>query len=193
MKHEAQAQFDLITTVIHESRKSIVDHGKYWLTWGLASLFAAFGQSIMLYTFPTRYHWITWPIFLTLAGIVSFIIGIRDDEKSRVKTYYLRFITYLWSSFGFVFLLLLTLTFTQKLAFNQTYPLFILFYGLATYISGGMLRFRPLIIGGVITWFIAIAAFYTDFKVQVLLLGLSLIISYIIPGYLLYKKYNREV
>lgn len=193
MKHEAQAQLDLITSVIHESRKSIVDHGKYWLAWGLASLFAALGQSVMLFIFPTVYHWVTWPVFLTIAGIASFIIGMRDTEKTSVKTYYLRFITYLWTSFGLVFLLLLILTFSQKLTFSQTYPLFILFYGLATYISGGMLRFRPLIIGGVLTWIIAITAFYTDFKVQVLLLGLSLIISYIIPGFLLYKKYSSDV
>jgi hypothetical protein len=39
-------------------------------------------------------------------------------------------------------------------------------------------------IGGILNWLIALTAFYVSFDIQLLLLALSMVVSYLIPGYL---------
>lgn len=65
------------------------------------------------------------------------------------------------------------------------YPFFILFYGLGTFISGKLLQFTPLVIGGIFNWVLAIACVFVPFDYQLLLAAAAILTSYIIPGYLI--------
>jgi hypothetical protein len=62
--------------------------------------------------------------------------------------------------------------------------------GIGTSLSGVIFRFRPLMIGGILNWIIALTAFYVDFDIQLLLLALSMVVSYLIPGYLVNDSEN---
>jgi len=73
------------------------------------------------------------------------------------------------------------------------YPLIMIIYGFGTWVSGGVLKYAPLIIGGVICWVLAGIAFYFPFNVQILLLALSILIAYIIPGHMLKIKASKNV
>ena len=66
-------------------------------------------------------------------------------------------------------------------------------YGCWLYISGGALRFKPLMIGGVINWLLAAASFFVDFKMQLLLLATAVLLGYIIPGYMLKSRYQKSL
>jgi hypothetical protein len=63
-------------------------------------------------------------------------------------------------------------------------------YGLGTFVSGLLLKFRPLIICGIINWILAMIAVKFDFDSQMLFGAAALLISYIIPGHLLAMKKN---
>ncbi|MEJ7671852.1 MAG: hypothetical protein WKF59_03890 [Chitinophagaceae bacterium] len=54
------------------------------------------------------------------------------------------------------------------------------------------LRFKPLKIGGIICWLLAIGAMFTTYQYQLLLLALAVIAAWIIPGFILRAKYNKE-
>ena len=60
------------------------------------------------------------------------------------------------------------------------YPLIISLYGMGTFISGGILKFKPLIIGGIACWIISIIAFFVANEYVLLLTALSIIIAYLI-------------
>ena len=70
----------------------------------------------------------------------------------------------------------------------NAYPFFILFYGLGTFVSGRVLKFRPLVIGGIFNWALAIISVYVHFDYQLLIAAAAILTSYIIPGYLLRSK-----
>ena len=66
-------------------------------------------------------------------------------------------------------------------------------YGLGTFISGGLLRFKPLIYGGVASFVLVvltatIPALFADFQRALIMLGLSIVVSYLIPGYMLKRS-----
>ena len=91
---------------------------------------------------------------------------------------------------AFLVSLFMVLFFQQKLQLN-CYPMVMMVYGVWLYVSGGALRFKPLMIGGVINWALAIAAFFADFQIQLLLLAAAVLLGYIVPGYMLKSRYQK--
>jgi hypothetical protein len=77
---------------------------------------------------------------------------------------------------------------------TQVFPFFILLYGLGTFISGSIIQFRPLVVGGIIAFILAIVSVFAPYDYQVLFAAGAILFSYIIPAYLLrYKnKHSKE-
>jgi hypothetical protein len=72
------------------------------------------------------------------------------------------------------------------------YPCFLALYGMPTFLSGVILRFRPLMIGAVVCWLLAIISVAVVSLFQPLFLIPAVVAAWIIPGYLLKKKYEQE-
>ena len=68
-----------------------------------------------------------------------------------------------------------------------------LLYGMATLISGGLLNFKPLVIGSLFSFICAISSIFVAEREQFLCIAVSLLLSYIIPGHLLQAKYKSQV
>jgi hypothetical protein len=71
-------------------------------------------------------------------------------------------------------------------------PQILAIVGFATFASGCLYRFTPLIIGGSIFWISAIAASYMNEQDQLLLNAAATLFGYIIPGYALWRKSKKE-
>jgi hypothetical protein len=149
----------------------------------------------MLTIFTTAYHWAAWPVLMTVAAVISVVAGRRKSKKQKYITFVGRTMSFLWG--GFVMFLLAILSMGPQIGWANTYLLIIGLYGLGTFVSGGVLRFKPLIIGGVISLFLAFAGIVgreliTDFTQVLLLLAISIISSYLVPGYLLRAKKDTD-
>jgi hypothetical protein len=188
-----ETQFDekdslkLIHEMIQASRNNIRDNAFFYLLWGWLVLCASIGHFV-LEMIDFRYCWIPWPVLMTIGMIASVIQGIRLGKKSQVITHMDKAVIYLWYGFFFVVIILLAMAMAGKLAWEAANPLIITLYGLGTFVSGGILKFRPLIWGGVFCWVASVAAFYTPYPYLMLITGLSIIVAYLIPGYLLRKE-----
>jgi hypothetical protein len=95
-------------------------------------------------------------------------------------------LNYLWGGFSVV--LFITILASIKYGFEITYPMLIWLYGLGTFVSGGILRFSPLVWGGVMAWIIGIAAIFLPFEQQLLCVAGAILFSYIVPGHLLRRS-----
>ena len=87
--------------------------------------------------------------------------------------------------------LFIVLFFMFRLQLNA-YPMVMLVYGIWLFISGGALRFRPLIIGGMLNWALAIVAFFYTFDIQLIILAIAVLGGYIIPGHMLKARHNKN-
>lgn len=186
MEVKTHEQLKLIEEMITQSRMSISEGSIFYLIWGWLVVVAAAANYYLLEVANYQYHWLVWPILMSLGGIISGIVGYRQDRKSRVRTYVDRAINYLWAAFTIS--LILVLISMIEFGPQRIYPIIIILYGLGTFVSGGILRFRPLIIGGVLCWLLGSFAVYLDFADQLLILIAAVIGSFLIPAYLLRKS-----
>ena len=71
-------------------------------------------------------------------------------------------------------------------------PVALAMYGLGLFVSGGIIKFKLIMIGGIIAWGGSLAAFYSPYKYQLVVLFGVVILAYIIPGHLLKSKSKGE-
>jgi hypothetical protein len=98
---------------------------------------------------------------------------------------------YLWTGIGVSFFILSFIVSSSAEGWNFSYPFFIMLYGLGTFVSGKIIKFKPLVIGGIINWCLACISVFFSFDYQLLFAAAALLTSYIIPGHLLGVKKNN--
>lgn len=185
-----EQSLQLIRTMISKTKQDMSDNSIYFLVWGWITLIACTGQFILKNMLHYEKHYQVW--LLVLVGIVfSVYQGIKDGKKRKASTYVGESMKYLWTGMGVSFFVLSIIL--TKLGWGTTvFPFFIMLYGLGTFISGSILRFRPLVIGGVIAWALAAGAAWVHYDYQMLFAAAAILFSYIIPAYMLRRKNNSS-
>jgi len=182
--NDYKEKLDVIYAMIENSKTQIRENAFFYLLWGWLVLAASLSHFIMM-KFDIFYSFLAWPVIMTIGGIISAITGIRMGKRAGYRTHIDTAVIYLWYGFFFALLVILAFSIGGKIPWEMTNALIIVMYGLGTFVSGGILKFRPLIIGGICCWIIALGAFFIPGEYTLLLVAISIIISYLIPGYLL--------
>lgn len=184
-----EQSLQVITSMINTAKNKLADDGFFFIFWGWLVLASALIHYFTL-MFGIEYGYWVWPILMPLGGIVSAIYGYRQGKKNTVKTYIDTYLGYLWGGFGIV--LLITLGFMPVHGIKVTYFFLMLLYGVATFISGGILNFRPLIYGSLCSFACAVASVFLGEADQLLIISVALFFSYIIPGHMLRAKFKSQ-
>ncbi len=182
--------FELISRMIQSSKETLGDDGTHYMIWGWGVLIAALAQFMMLRA-DFEFDWMAWAILMPLCGVIALIAGYRKEKKTRVRTFVESYLGYLWLSF--IISMAIILTFLPSIGAAAVYPIIIVLYGIGTFVSGGALKFMPLKAGGIICWILALIAIRTTFEYQLLLIAASVVVAYLIPGYLLKQKYHSQL
>jgi len=64
--------------------------------------------------------------------------------------------------------------------------------GFPTFVSGFVLKFRPLILGGLAFWILAVVAHFTGPDISGLCMPAAIVLGYLIPGHLLRRKESHD-
>ena len=184
-----QDSLTLIQAMISKTKANLSENRIYFLLWGWVTFAAIIAQFILKVGLHTERHYLVWYIIIPTV-IVSVLYSRRRRGKRAVRTYIGESMSSLWTGIGISFFVLSMIVSSKPAGWNDAWPLFILFYGLGTFVSGRILKFRPLVIGGIINWSLAIASIFAGYDYQLLLAALAILTSYIIPGHLLgsYKQ-----
>jgi hypothetical protein len=177
----------IIREMIATSKNNLRDNSFFFLLWGWLVLAASLLHFVLLKA-GWEYAFLPWPVLMISGSIISVIAGYRMGRKAKVISHVDKMIIYLWYSFMVVIVIIIVMSILNRMAWTTTYPLIISLYGLGTFVSGGVLKFRPLIVGGIACWVICVFAFFVPPSYVLLLIGLSIIISYLVPGYMLKTK-----
>jgi len=162
------------------------DNSIYFLIWGWITFFACTGQFVLKHIVKYEQHYQVW--WLTIVGIVLTIwYSRKPGENNKTRTYIGDSMKYLWTGMGISFFVLSMIL--SKVGWDSVvFPFFILMYGLGTFISGSFLQFKPLIIGGILAWALAIGATFVSYDYQMLFGAAAILVSYIIPAYMLRSR-----
>lgn len=181
-----QESLRLIQNMIEKTRQDMGDNSSHFLLWGWITFIACIGQYLLKTVFNYEKHYLVW--LLIIPGIIfSIYLGIREKQQLRASTYIGDSMKYLWMGMGISFFVLSMIL--SKLGWNNNiFPFFMLLYGLGTFVSGQFLRFSPLVFGGIAAWVLAIASAYFNYDYQMLFGAAAILVSYIIPAYMLRYK-----
>jgi len=199
----------LITDMINKARNSYHDNGIAAIMWGCVITFCSLVMFAQLqFNFKLPFS-ITW---LTLVAIIPQIfLTIKEKKERKAKMHEDVAMDYIWLGFGICIFLLSHVTGeifenlneaagSYKTAtgekfpflFNEyVFPLFLILYGLPTFITGGMCKFRPMFWGGIFCWVCSIISVYTHVKIDLLLTAAAATVAWLIPGLILKQDYVR--
>jgi hypothetical protein len=176
--------------MIGKTKQDMSDDGIYFLVWGWLTFFACTGQFILKHIVKYEKHYLVWWV-IVIGVAFSIYHGIHEAKERRVKTYISDSLKYLWIGMGICYFVL-SMILTRAGWDTVVFPFFIMLYGLGTFISGCFLQFKPLIIGGIIAWALAIGAAFMEYDYQILSGAGAILASYIIPAYMLRSKNKRS-
>jgi len=188
LENKEQQHLELIADMINVARKEYSDNSFIYLVWGWSVCLASLAQYVLI-RMGKDYYGIVWLVLIPVA-ILHIIFSVRQKRNERVKTHMDKIIGYVWTAVGISYGVVgISISVMQLSA----YPVFILLYGVGTFISGGIMNLKPMKAGAICCWVIAVVAFHVSFEYQSLLLSLSLVLSYIIPGHLLKNRFKKNV
>ena len=184
----------LIESMINRAKDKFAEDGSMYLLWGWVVFVCSLTQFVLMHFFKYPYHYVVW--FASWIIVIYQLVYIRKKiKRRRVRTYTGYILGYVWLTFIIVIFLLAFLIgrLTEGDYYIHISPILLTIYGIPIFLSGIILRFKPLVVGGIGCWILSIAAMLIDnYDYQFLLIPLAMIIAWIIPGYLLRAKYKLQ-
>ncbi|MGV3597890.1 MAG: hypothetical protein ACO1PI_08480 [Bacteroidota bacterium] len=187
---DEKQSLQLIAQMINTAKNKLQNNSFFFLLWGWAVLIASVSHYI-LGQLKYEYDFLPWPVLMTTAAIIAVAAGYRMSKNSVVTGYIDSYIGTMWTYIGISIFLVLFLV-TAVANFKAAYIALMIFYGMGTLTTGTIIKFKPLIVGGIFTWVCAAALVWVDFPEGLLVLGASIVGGYIIPGYILRAKRERN-
>lgn len=200
---------DLITQMINKAKDACHDTGISAIMWGALIAVCSIVKLSELqfgYQLPFDIYLLTF-----VAVIPQIFFSIRERKLRKVKTYDDAFMNAVWWGFGITIFLLI---FILNVMYNQWMPasgeylkasgttsgfnlfeynaaFFLLLYGIPTFITGVSMKFKPMLFGGILCWVCCLASLFTPIKADLVLLAVSSIFAWLIPGIILEKDYRK--
>lgn len=185
-----EESLQVIQKTISNSRRNMREGSFYYVLWGWALILASLANYAMLkyyiqkeiYTGLWWKSFLVWMIFLVIGTVIQRIRIARTPGRDKVITHLDRYITILWLTSGAIMGLMVFLAYMV-----DSYPVpFILgITALATFVSGMMVRYIPLIIGGFVFLIASVIAIYIGGLEQLLIFAGAMVLGYLVPGYML--------
>lgn len=185
-----EESIQLIRKSILNSRRNLKENGFYYLFWGWMLVFASLTNYFLIRYLHARELYeqifpassITWGIFVAIGFLIVFIYKGRSGKRDIMITHLDRVLTILWLSAGVIFVMIVL--FCYK---NDSYPTpyILAVTGMATFLSGITVRFKPLMIGGLVFAAISVVSLFVPGMSQLLLVAIAMVLGFLIPGYLL--------
>lgn len=185
---DPQESLELIRTFISGTKNNIRRSAFGFIFWGILIAVAALLNYFLAKFTPYNNLWLLWPI-LTIGGfIVTMLYYFANKKKEGVVSTFGHFFRWLFLCGGITYFLFVFLSAELKIS---PVPFILALTSLLVAVAGLALRFKPLFFGGVLFFLAAIASVFVSPLDQMLLIGVSFTLGYLIPGILLTRKENE--
>jgi hypothetical protein len=182
---------EVIQSMIAKTKENISENRFYFLMWGWVVFLAVLLQYVLKTILEYEHHYMVW--LVTIPAFIVTLISSKKAGKAKHRTWIGDSMGSFWMGVGISFFVLWFIIMNIPNGWLNAYPFFILFYGLGTFVSGKLLSFRPLVIGGIINWVLAGVCVLVNYDQQLLITALAILCSYIIPGYLIKSEKQKHV
>lgn len=185
-----EESFDVINKAIANFKINYKESSKVFLLWGWILTLSCITNFILLKFVHSMEPWVlkgyailgSWVVFILIGAIIMYFMVHKMNKNKKVHSHIDKFIDYLWwvtaPSFFIASFICIKLGIAPP-------PVMLLVAGIATTTTGLVIKFRPLIIGGMSFFIFSIATTFVTTEYLALVVGAAIICGYLIPGYLL--------
>ena len=181
----------LISSMISKTKNHYYESGLGALLWGFTNVIC-FSLAYM----DATVKWFHMPFNPFYLMGITFILQVYFDRKEKrfqkVVTYKDEAHKYVWTAFGISLLILVIAGNIVKIGFVGL-AFMLLLFAIPTFISGCINKFKPFIIGGIACWILSVISFFYQGYFTYLLVALGAAIAWIIPGFILRKKFYKNI
>jgi uncharacterized membrane protein len=181
-----QESLELIARMIHKARRDYLDSGLSALLWGSVISFCSLASFINQVT--VKWPQMNYIWFLTFIAVIpQIVIAIREGKGRKYKTFEEDHMGGIWISFA-IAVFLLGFIFGRYPS-NAEPAVYLMLYGVPTFATGYVRHFRPMLIGGIACWVLAVLSLYCGYPYTLLCIAGGALIAWFIPGLILRKRY----
>lgn len=185
-----EESFNIINKAISNFKMNYRESAKTFLLWGWVLTLASFSNFIILKILDTKeafnlmglFSLGNWVVFGIIGFIILFFMGRKIKKEKKIYSYLDTYIKKLWIVTAASFFIAIILCIKLEIA---PPPIMLLIGGIATTTSGLLIKFRPVIIGGIAFFIFSIATTFVSNEYIALIVGAAIICGYLIPGYFL--------
>lgn len=178
----------LIESMMSQAKRSFSRMSFYFLLWGGLLTLAMVATQVWTGVEPGTRYGAPWGVAGLVGGALSMWYGARQSRQEAVLNPMDRIINWLWASFVIALLLVL---FTTLLEGDDPVIPITLMTGIPTFLTGQIMRFRPLVLGGVLFWAAGVVMqLVPDAGARTIVYCAAMVLGYIVPGILLMRKEN---
>ena len=185
-----EESFDVINKAISYFKMNYKENSQVFLLWGWILTLASISNFIILKFVHSTEPWIlkgylilgNWIVFFLIGFIIMYFMVRKMNKDKKVYSHIDKFIDNLWWVTAPSFIIAAFICIRLGI---EPPPIMLLIAGLATTTTGLVIKFRPLIIGGMSFFIFSIATTFVTNEYLALVVGAAIICGYLIPGYLL--------
>lgn len=193
--HQLESEISFIKKVIDDSRQATLDNGKYYILWGvivgIASILTYVGVKNKIE--GNFINWV-WMNCIVIGWVFSIIFGIRDRKKEKSKTFAGKMIMHTWIGAGITMAVIAFVGIPAKvIPYEAICPTIAAVAGGANYISSRIQK-SGFILAVAFGWWIGSGILFFMKGIDVILgYGIMLSLFSIIPGFVLYYRWKKEL
>ncbi len=210
-KLSGEESLQLITEMLQKAKASVHERGTSAIMWGTVTAIAgiiSFAQ--VYYKFSIGFD--IWLLVL-LAIIPQVYISIKEGKEKKFRSHEERAIDAIWIVYGISIAAIIfyinvvpdvtahfraaekNITITElkdfpKYIFSAS-SLFLILYAIPTLATGIITKFKPMLLGGIVSYILFAISCYTNSTWDMLLLAIAGILNWLIPGLILRKLYLK--
>lgn len=186
---DPQQSLRIIRDTIDVAKKNVRENGFYFLLWGVLVVGASLADWYLQHIAKIENHGIAW-LSMTAIGVPAAIIygWLRRRDNQTPGNLVNKWYGMIWAAFGISMVIVLPMA-----GFNRVSPVpFVLVLaGFATFLSGVLLQFLPLRLGGAALWAGALACFWVKPGDHNLVQAIFIVLGYIVPGIYLNRQFHK--
>ena len=191
---DERQSLQVIREMIQVSQRKLKNDGILFIMWGWLMFYNYISSYLLQKTVTTFQLRKIFEYSGNVIGLlaIAFTFYYILKESKKVQTYIGISLRYVWIS------LICCLSITSMIIHNVIHvanlelqhPIFMMFIAFAIVITGGIIRYRLVILGGIGFALLAFASSWVKLEEQMLLEAAAWLIAFIVPGHILFSKRN---
>jgi hypothetical protein len=178
-----QQSLDIITRMIRQAQGNVRRSSIYLILWGIVVTTANVAMFVLMkMEYPRPYY--VW-LLTVPAWIATIYISYKQGKTSSASSHLDRINMLLWYTYGIVVFTIVVFGFKINYQLNAV---ILVISAIPAFISGTIIKFRPLAVGGIFLWIFGIICFLMDGPEQYLIAAVAVTTGYLVPGFMLRNK-----